>query len=421
MKHSKGRFVAVLVLVLYCLCWLMTVFAYDDVPEGSWYDEAVSYVTEHGLFKGTEKNVFSPDEAMTRAMFVTVLCRADNANKGDFPDAKFTDVPADAYYATPVNWGKTSQLIEGTGGNLFSPDDEVSREQICTLIYRYVKYLNFTLPTAEKITAFTDADKISDWATEAVAACQAAGLVQGYETGDFQPAGSATRAEVATIFYRLGTMLETAGYKVGPGKEALDEEEPDTDSGKTTIDASDWRLMLVNPWNPLPDGYEDSLDLREIPGEGVKVDSRIYDDCIALMQGLEDAGIYAYIDSGYRSYNTQTYLYNRKISQYQNQGYSYSEAKRLAGQWVAVPGTSEHELGLALDISMYASNADTVHAWLAQHAWEYGFIYRYPEGKMDITGINPEPWHYRYVGKEYAKLIYESGLTLEEWLEQNAS
>lgn len=67
-------------------------------------------------------------------------------------------------------------------------------------------------------------------------------------------------------------------------------------------------------------------------------------------------------------------------------------------------GTSEHELGLAVDISMYASNADTVHAWLAENAWQYGFIYRYPDGSTDITGVNTEPWHYRYVGKEYAEM-----------------
>ena len=67
---------------------------------------------------------------------------------------------------------------------------------------------------------------------------------------------------------------------------------------------------------------------------------------------------------------------------------------------------------------MYASNADTVHAWLAENAWQYGFIYRYPDGSTDITGVNMEPWHYRYVGKEYAEMIYNSGLTLEEFLAQ---
>ena len=67
---------------------------------------------------------------------------------------------------------------------------------------------------------------------------------------------------------------------------------------------------------------------------------------------------------------------------------------------------------------MYASNADTVHGWLAENAWRYGFIYRYPAGSEDITGVNNEPWHYRYVGREYAEMIYQSGLTLEEFLAQ---
>ena len=148
------------------------------------------------------------------------------------------------------------------------------------------------------------------------------------------------------------------------------------------------------------------------------MDTRIYDDCMAMMQALSDAGIRAYIDSGFRTNATQQFLFQRKVNQYISYGYSYSAAEAAAEMWVARPGTSEHQLGLALDISMYASNADTVHGWLAENAWRYGFIYRYPAGSEDITGVNNEPWHYRYVGREYAEMIYQSGLTLEEFLAQ---
>ncbi len=105
------------------------------------------------------------------------------------------------------------------------------------------------------------------------------------------------------------------------------------------------------------------------------------------------------------------------------QGYSYEEAEELAGQVVAVPGTSEHQLGLALDLvsSEYRKLDEEQEntkgfKWLKEYSWEYGFILRYPNGETDITGIIYEPWHFRYVGLEAAKEITEAGLTLEEYL-----
>ena len=90
----------------------------------------------------------------------------------------------------------------------------------------------------------------------------------------------------------------------------------------------------------------------------------------------------------------------------------------MAEQWVAIPGTSEHELGLAVDINAdkERSSNEEVYNWLAENAWRYGLILRYPQGKEGITGIDYEPWHYRYVGKEVAKQIYEEGITLEEYV-----
>lgn len=107
-----------------------------------------------------------------------------------------------------------------------------------------------------------------------------------------------------------------------------------------------------------------------------------------------------------------------KIAAYKKEGYSDSKAKQLAEDAVAVPGTSEHELGLAVDINADLSKSENekVYEWLAENAWKYGFIQRYPEHKADITGIEYEPWHYRYVGKEAAKDIYKKGICLEEYL-----
>ena len=117
-------------------------------------------------------------------------------------------------------------------------------------------------------------------------------------------------------------------------------------------------------------------------------------------------------------------LFDRKMYYYTALGYEKAEAIVLAGQSVAVPGTSEHQLGLALDIvdtsnwSLNDSQAETpAQQWLIEHSWEYGWILRYPDGKSDITGIIYEPWHYRYVGRQVAAEIHELGLCLEEYLE----
>ena len=106
-----------------------------------------------------------------------------------------------------------------------------------------------------------------------------------------------------------------------------------------------------------------------------------------------------------------------KINEFRGQGYSKKEAEKLAKNWVALPGTSEHELGLALDINSESGEYEwDIYAWLADNAYRYGFILRYPEGKEQVTGIEYEPWHYRYVGRLAAEEIYGSSVTLEEYL-----
>ena len=131
-----------------------------------------------------------------------------------------------------------------------------------------------------------------------------------------------------------------------------------------------------------------------------------------------------YVRSSYRTNGTQTTLYNNKVNYYRNLGYSKETAKVKAGKWVARPGTSEHQLGLALYIvSTSYTNLDQKQEntkeqkWLMANSYKYGFILRYPSDKCDLTGINYEPWHYRYVGKMAAKEIYEKGICLEEYLQ----
>jgi D-alanyl-D-alanine carboxypeptidase len=127
--------------------------------------------------------------------------------------------------------------------------------------------------------------------------------------------------------------------------------------------------------------------------------------------------------SGYRSYEYQANNFNNKVKDYQSKGYSKEEAEKEAATIIARPGTSEHQLGLAVDIidtqlwALEEEQADLpAQKWLMEHCWEYGFILRYPRDKQDITGITYEPWHYRYVGMEAAEEITSRGICLEEYL-----
>lgn len=172
-----------------------------------------------------------------------------------------------------------------------------------------------------------------------------------------------------------------------------------------------WNLRLVNGENPIPENYK--IELKEVPG-GQEVDARIYEPLMALLEAAETEELGPIVVAGYRTQETQQRIMDEKISEYREQGYTQEEAAALAKEWVSVPGHSEHQLGLAVDINGAVYD---IYPWLAEHSWEYGFILRYPEGKTEITGCQPEEWHFRYVGTDAAKEIYESGLCLEEYLE----
>ena len=187
-------------------------------------------------------------------------------------------------------------------------------------------------------------------------------------------------------------------------------------SAKNGVENSDWKLILVNKDNAVPDDYE--IELTTLRND-VKVDSRIYPDLQDMFDEMRNEGIYPVVGEGYRTHEEQKQMMQDKIDAYRNEGDSKAVAKKLAKEWVAVPGTSEHELGIALDINADRNMTSTdqeVYDWLSQNAYRYGFILRYPQDKESVTGIDYEPWHYRYVGKEAAKAIYDNGLTLEEYV-----
>lgn len=177
-----------------------------------------------------------------------------------------------------------------------------------------------------------------------------------------------------------------------------------------------WNLILVNRDSYIPDDYQ--VELTEL-SNGKKVDSRIYPELQEMFNDARAQGYGLFVREGYRTQEEQQQLMDEKIEAYENEGKSKSEAKKLAEQWVAIPGTSEHQLGIAVDINADTtkSSSDDVYKWLEENAHTYGFIKRYPSNKTDITGVINEPWHYRYVGKEAASKIYSQGICLEEYID----
>lgn len=180
----------------------------------------------------------------------------------------------------------------------------------------------------------------------------------------------------------------------------------------------EWNLIVVNRWNEIPEDY--SVTLTEL-SNGQKVDSRIYPNLQEMFDAMRAEGIYPIVREGYRTAEEQQRLLDDKIYAYVKEGYSRKRAEKLAKAWVAMPGTSEHQLGIAVDINADKSRSanEDVYQWLAKNAYEYGFILRYPQGKEDITGVEYEPWHYRYVGTEAALDIFNSQICLEEYMENN--
>lgn len=183
-----------------------------------------------------------------------------------------------------------------------------------------------------------------------------------------------------------------------------------TDHDATTLP---WNLILVNPWNPLPDDH--AVQLKELRN-GYCVDERIYPDLQEMFDNARAENIQPLIVSAYRTYDKQSQLYQDKVYSYSGEGYAQNHAEEMAAKWVAKPNHSEHQTGLAIDINAESGSNDDVYKWLSENSYKYGFILRYPKEKTEITGIHYEPWHYRYVGKSAAQYIYENQLTLEEYL-----
>lgn len=192
----------------------------------------------------------------------------------------------------------------------------------------------------------------------------------------------------------------------------------------------DWAVVLVNASHPM--GQEEAPPQLVPVAEGspYRVDSRILEPFQQMAAAAQAEGVSLLVCSAYRPYSSQQRNFENSVAAYLAQGYSQEQAVATTAAYIAYPGQSEHQTGLALDIvtpayqALDSGYADTPAAqWLLENAADYGFTLRYPADKAALTGIQFEPWHYRYVGEQVAAYLMGHGLCLEEYwqlLEENA-
>ena len=188
-------------------------------------------------------------------------------------------------------------------------------------------------------------------------------------------------------------------------------------AASVSAETGDWMLRLASVAHPLPEGFVQP-SVTSIDSQGREIDSHIVGAYNSLVNAAKADGINLYPISAFRPHSTQVSLFNARVERARNEGYSDPVAE--AARHVAKPGTSEHELGLAIDFNSVDEEnfKNTAEAkWLAAHCAEYGFVIRYPEDKESVTGIIYEPWHVRYVGTENAKRMTELNMCLEEYVD----
>lgn len=471
-KRTALLFTFLAALIFWTPCSLQAA-VFRDVSDSAWYAGAVNYCYEKSYFEGMTKTEFGPKVSMNRAMLVTVLYRhaGSPAVSGG---SELTDVPSDTWYTDAVIWGEEQRIVAGYEDGTFRPGKAVSRQEIMAFFRRYaaVQGKDVSLSGDDRIfNTFSDKDTVSDWAADSVRWCTSLGLVCG-SGGKVCPGDTSTRAEIASMMMRLDSYFAgkmcTINASAGSGGSVIP-------SGSFTIvenssvcfravPASGYTVdhfvvngvskgsgiyctvsgasapqnltvtfrkfsgnyqsgiaQLVNRTYPIPNASSYTVsDLTSVKyavsGRDVKLRkeaAQALDQMIAAYRSANPSSS-LYAQSGYRSYSYQTTLYKNQVSRKGNNIYA-------AGVVSAIPGTSEHELGLAVDLTydgtlLQSFGSSRQGKWLAEHCGEYGFILRYPADKQMVTGIIYEPWHFRYVGKAVVSEMKAMGVTtLEEY------
>lgn len=219
------------------------------------------------------------------------------------------------------------------------------------------------------------------------------------------------------IFYlkpqwlHMGSVEDKKVETTTPKKVEKKEEKPKT--ALPQVSSKDWNLILVNRDNKLAELNPQLVDVEEI-----KVDSRIAEQTRQFLAAARALAPEESLISGYRSVAEQTELYNERVAQLEATGLPHEEAEKQVQTQVQVPGASEHQTGLAIDMSLPSGQSEELAKQLVALAPQFGFVLRYPEGKNAITGVDYENWHFRYVGVENAQYMAKHQLVLEEYIQK---
>jgi len=184
---------------------------FDDVEEADWFYEEVKYAFENGLMNGTAANMFSPNTNLSRAMIVTILYRLEGEPTVTSSEP-FNDVAAGQWYTDAIVWASTNGIVEGYGNSKFGPNDDITREQLATILCRYAAWTGLDTSETANLSGYTDAGQISDWALDAMKWANAERLITGRTATTLVPAGTATRSEAATILMRFMSRYASWAY-----------------------------------------------------------------------------------------------------------------------------------------------------------------------------------------------------------------
>ena len=379
------------ILIILILCAVIMIIpvgaesVFTDIEPGAWYEEDVSDAVSLGLINGVGEGRFSPDTNLTRAAALK-LAVALNL-KLTQREITINQPEGRHWYLPYLLLAKSSGIISTINGDW---EGFATRGECMKMFWKAIP--DSDLDMINEIPYDSIPDLNADTQAEvydAIYDMYRAGITQGGEAHESNEKLNIRRCEIAAILSRIMHEEKRIRFEIRKHKiETID--------GITYVDG----ILIVNKTYSLPDTYN--------PGG-------LTDECrTALNQMYSDArniyGISLWSVSEFRSYDRQYQLYNNYVAR---------DGKAEADRYSARPGHSEHQTGLAVDVNSvdYSFAYTPEGIWLKDHCHEYGFIIRYPEGKEEITGYMYEPWHVRYLGKETAEKVHESGLTLEEYLE----
>ena len=222
--------------------------SFSDVGSNAWYAESVEYMQDHGLMNGVGGNRFDPDGTVTRGMLVTILYRLENTDE-EVGSVPFDDVSVGSYYAKPIAWAAKHDVISGYSQSRFGPDDNVTREQLATILYRYSIHKDYDVTAESALTSYTDSSAISPYALQAMRWAEAAGIINGVGNAQLGPGLTASRAQVATMVMRFDRMIPSEAPTSGSNTEIPTSTKPSQETppnqGASTSTADDRTLSLT--------------------------------------------------------------------------------------------------------------------------------------------------------------------------------